>query len=59
MTFENKFAAALTKVVADRAHATAMGQAGRARAITEFGWDKIAEQTIAVYRSAQEVFEAK
>jgi glycosyltransferase involved in cell wall biosynthesis len=36
-----------------------MGQAGRARAITEFGWDKIAEQTIAVYRAAQEVYATK
>jgi len=59
VTFENEFAAALTRVVANRDHATAMGQAGRARAITEFGWDKIAEQTIAVYRAAQEVFAAK
>lgn len=50
--FENELAVALTKVVSDRESAIKMGQAGRARAIAEFGWDKISEQTIAVYRAA-------
>jgi starch synthase len=56
--FESEFAAALTKVVTNRECAIEMGQAGRARAITEFGWDKIAEQTIAVYQAAQAVHAA-
>ncbi|HEY3013540.1 MAG TPA: glycogen synthase, partial [Nocardioides sp.] len=45
------FAAALTSVVTDPARATAMGRAGRQRAISEFSWTAIAEQTVAVYRS--------
>ena len=58
-TFENEFAVALTKVVTNPEASIAMGLAGRSRAITEFGWDKIAEQTIAVYRAAQEIHAAK
>lgn len=57
--FEDDFAAALTKVVTNRENAIAMGKAGRTRAIAEFGWDKIAEQTIAVYRAAQEIHASK
>jgi starch synthase len=57
--FESEFAAALTKVVTNRERAIEMGKAGRARAITEFGWDKIAEQTIAVYKAAQVVHASK
>jgi glycosyltransferase involved in cell wall biosynthesis len=29
-----------------------MGIAGRARAVSDFGWDAIAERTIAVYDAA-------
>ena len=58
-SFENEFAAALTKVVSDSGRAIEMGRAGRARAIAEFGWDKISEQTIAVYRSAIELHKTK
>mgnify|MGYP006279047825 FL=1 len=50
--FENDFAAALTRVVSDPTSAYAMGLAGRRRAIEHFGWDRIAEQTIAVYAAA-------
>jgi len=45
------FAAALTSVVSDPAAAAAMGRAGRQRAISDFSWNAIAEQTVAVYRS--------
>ena len=31
--------------------AAAMGRAGRERAVAEFSWDSIAEQTMEVYRS--------
>ncbi len=49
-TFESDFAAALTLVLSDSSVATRMGQAGRARAVTEFGWDRIALETIAIYQ---------
>lgn len=45
------FAAALTSVVSDPARAAEMGRAGRARAISSFSWDAIAERTVEVYRS--------
>lgn len=54
--FENAFADALIKVCANRAMGIAMGLAGRSRAISDFGWDKIADQTIAVYQNAQKTF---
>jgi glycosyltransferase involved in cell wall biosynthesis len=28
-----------------------MGEAGRRRAVEEFGWDRVAEQTALLYRS--------
>jgi starch synthase len=43
-------AAALNELVADPARAEAMGQAGRKRAVAEFGWATIAAQTVALYR---------
>ena len=51
-TFERKFAAAVNQLVEDGDRATAMGIAGRARAVEHFGWDAIAEQTMDVYRAA-------
>lgn len=50
--FESDFAKALTRVVGDKTLATTMGLAGRRRAETEFGWDRIARETIAVYQEA-------
>jgi starch synthase len=48
------FAAAIAErvnaLVADPARAEAMGRAGRRRAVREFAWPAIAEQTSAVYR---------
>jgi alpha-maltose-1-phosphate synthase len=49
--FVSDLAAALTEVVADPDRAAAMGRAGRDRVIERFGWDAVAEQTLAVYRS--------
>ena len=45
------FAAALNEVVADPARAAELGRAGRRRAIADFSWGSIGEQTMAVYRS--------
>lgn len=50
--FEHAFADAVNVVAADPARARSMGAAGRARAVSEFGWDAIADQTIAVYDAA-------
>ncbi len=41
----------MTEVVADPDAARRMGEAGRVRAEREFGWDRIARQTEAIYAS--------
>jgi len=38
-------------VVADPGRAERLGAAGRERAVTQFSWTTIAEQTVALYRS--------
>lgn len=48
--FEAGIAKALSLVVADPELAQRMGQAGRQRAVEEFGWDRIAQETIAIYQ---------
>lgn len=50
--FEHAFADAVNAIAADPARARGMGAAGRARAVSDFGWDAIADQTIAVYEAA-------
>jgi alpha-maltose-1-phosphate synthase len=50
--FEHAFADAVNVIAADPDRARAMGAAGRARAVSDFGWDAIADQTIAVYDAA-------
>ena len=50
-TFENDLAAGINELVADPAKAEAMGKAGRARAVSEFGWDAVADRTIDLYRT--------
>jgi len=50
--FERHFAEAVNQVVSAPDRAKAMGLAGRERAVTEFGWDTIAERTMDVYRAA-------
>jgi starch synthase len=49
--FETGIAAAVNEVVADPAKASAMGSAGRQRAITDFGWDAAAAKTMEIYAS--------
>lgn len=50
--FEKGLADSLNKVMNDPDKAAQMGVAGRERAVNEFGWDKIAEQTVDVYQRA-------
>ncbi|GAA0911428.1 glycogen synthase [Virgisporangium aurantiacum] len=50
--FVADLAAAINELIADPAKATAMGEAGRRRAVAHFSWTAIAEQTMDVYRSA-------
>ncbi|MFF5296633.1 glycogen synthase [Paractinoplanes globisporus] len=45
------FAAAMTKLIEDPERAERMGKAGRRRAVEHFSWSRIAEDTMAVYRS--------
>ncbi|WP_125131770.1 glycogen synthase [Microbacterium sp. 10M-3C3] len=47
--FVDDLARVLTEVVTDPARAAAYGDAGRRRAVADFGWDRIAEQTAALY----------
>jgi starch synthase len=44
-------ATAINALLADPAAATAMGRAGRQRAVKHFSWPSIAERTIEIYRS--------
>jgi alpha-maltose-1-phosphate synthase len=50
--FAAAFAGRVNQLIADPRLARAMGQAGRRRAIENFSWPAIAEQTVGVYRSA-------
>ena len=50
--FEIAFGDAVNNVAADPRRAYSMGVAGRERAVSNFGWDAIADQTIAVYDAA-------
>jgi starch synthase len=49
--FEAGIADAVNALCADPARATAMGLAGRERAVHEFGWDTIAHRTVELYHS--------
>ncbi len=49
--FVADLAAALIEVVSDPVAAKRMGEAGRSRAEADFGWGRIAERTVAIYRS--------
>lgn len=50
--FEVAFGDAVNNVASDPRRARAMGIAGRERAVSDFGWDAIADETIAVYDAA-------
>ncbi len=47
--FAADFAARVNELLADPERSARMGRAGRARAVTEFSWGAIAEQTIGLY----------
>ena len=47
--FASDLAARVNRLLADPAEAEAMGAAGRARAVDEFGWRRIAERVRALY----------
>jgi len=49
--FEAGLCAAVNRLAGDPALARAYGAAGRARAVRDFGWAAIAEQTAALYRA--------
>ncbi|MGH3881807.1 MAG: glycogen synthase [Pseudonocardiaceae bacterium] len=48
--FQRSFAHRVNELLADPDRVTAMGQAGRKRAITEFSWSTVAERTVDLYR---------
>lgn len=50
--FEDGLAEAVNAIAADRSAAATMGRAGRERAISEFSWSRVAEQTVDVYAAA-------
>ncbi|OFP85923.1 glycogen synthase [Corynebacterium sp. HMSC059E07] len=50
-TFEADLAAAVNRVAADKELAQRFGAAGRQRAIEDFSWATIAQQTVDIYRS--------
>jgi alpha-maltose-1-phosphate synthase len=50
--FEVAFADAVNAIAADHERARQMGVIGRERAVTHFGWDAIADETISVYEAA-------
>lgn len=47
--FETALAGALDSVIGDPATARRMGEAGRQRAVEEFGWDAVARRTVRLY----------
>ena len=49
--FVDDLAAAMTALIEDPARAKEMGLAGRRRAVDQFSWSRIAEDTLAVYGS--------
>jgi len=51
LIFESNIAAGVTQMMSDPERLKKFGIAGRARAISEFGWDAVAAATIALYRS--------
>lgn len=49
--FEKNLAIAIAEMMSNPARLREFGVAGRARAVSEFGWDAVAAATIALYRS--------
>lgn len=57
--FEKDFADKLNQVTRDRSRAREMGLAGRRRCIDQFSWEKIARETVEVYKAAIAHHDAK
>ena len=51
VAFEAGLAAAVGRLLADPARAAGLGLAGRERAVSEFGWARIARRTAEIYRT--------
>ena len=49
--FESALAEAVTRLTGDPELLRKYGKAGRARAISEFGWESVAAQTVSLYGS--------
>jgi alpha-maltose-1-phosphate synthase len=49
--FETNFAARVNELLDNPERASAMGRAGRARAVEEYGWNAIAARTVSIYES--------
>lgn len=49
--FESALSQAILRVMSDETLANSMGKKGRQRVIDYFGWDKVAKQTVDLYRS--------
>ncbi|MFV0308669.1 MAG: glycogen synthase [Desertimonas sp.] len=49
--FEAGLTGAVNELIADPTRARAMGEAGRRRAVDEFGWDTAARRTVTIYES--------
>ncbi|MEN8651803.1 glycogen synthase [Streptomyces sp. 21So2-11] len=52
--FEAGIADALNRLTGDRHTANRMGEAGRERAVREFGWDAVARRTVEVYEEIRD-----
>ncbi len=52
--FERTFADKVNELTRDPERAERMGKAGRQRCIDEFSWEKIAQETVEVYKAAIE-----
>jgi len=50
--FASDFASSVNELLADPGRARRMGEAGRRRAVDEFSWRAVAEQTVALYERA-------
>ena len=57
--FEQAFADAVNRLMSDPAEAAAFGRAGRERAVREFSWTSIAQQTMDVYSQAMDIAESR
>ena len=57
--FEREFADKVNTITRDPELARTMGLAGRQRCIDEFSWEKIAQETVAVYQAAIEHHRAR